>query len=154
MRIARSGPLATATCAALLSTALLGASCGEVEVGDGVEARASALSTDPVTNPSGAAQVVTVDGTPMDMTNPFFQNLGTTGRACVTCHQPSAAMTITPPQVQALFNATQCTDPLFRLNDGANGPNAPVTTLAQRQAAYSLVLSKGLIRIPLACGFR
>src|SRR3569623_3035220 len=40
-------------------------------------------------------------------------------------------------------------DPLFRLNDGANGPNAPVTTLAQRQAAYSLVLSKGLIRIPL-----
>ena len=150
MRNARSGPMAIAACAALFSAALLGASCGEVEEDDGVEARASALSTDPVTNPTGSAQVATIDGKPMDMTNPFFQSLGTNGRACVTCHQPSAGMTITPPQVQALFNSTQGTDPLFRLNDGANGPNAPVTTLAQRQAAYSLVLSKGLIRIPLA----
>src|SRR5205085_7040190 len=71
------------------------------------------------------------------------------GRACVNCHQPSAAMTITPPQIQAVFNATNGTDPLFRLNDGANGPNAPVATLAQKRAAYSLLLSKGLIRIAL-----
>src|SRR3569623_1742180 len=149
MRNARSGPMATVTCAALMSTALLGASCGEVEEEDSVEARAPALSTDPVTNPNGSAQVATVDGKAMDMTNPFFQSLGTNGRACVTCHQPSAAMTITPPQIQAVFNSTQGMDPLFRLNAGANGPNAPVTTLAQRQAAYSLVLSKGLIRIPL-----
>jgi hypothetical protein len=58
-------------------------------------------------------------------------------------------MGITPPQVQQVFNATQGLDPLFRLNDGANGPLANVSTLAARQQAYSLLLSKGLIRIPL-----
>jgi hypothetical protein len=58
-------------------------------------------------------------------------------------------MTITPPQIQAVFNATNGTDPVFRLNDGSNGPNAPVATLAQKRTAYSLLLSKGLIRIGL-----
>jgi hypothetical protein len=71
---------------------------------------------------------VTVNGATIDQNNPFFQSLGTNGRACVNCHQPSAAMTITPPQIQAVFNATSGLDPLFRLNDGANGPNAPVAT--------------------------
>jgi hypothetical protein len=47
-----------------------------------------------------------------------------------------------------VFNATQGLDPLFRLNDGANGPLAPVSTLAHRSAAYSLLRTKGLIRIP------
>src|SRR3569623_669969 len=125
MRNARSGPMATVTCAALMSTALLGASCGEVEEEDSVEARASALSTDPVTNPNGSAQVATVDGKAMDMTNPFFQSLGTNGRASVTCHQPSAAMTITPPHILAFFNSTLGMYPLFWFNDGAKGPNAP-----------------------------
>jgi len=90
-----------------------------------------------------------VNGATIDENNPFFQNLGTNGRRCVTCHQPAAAMGITPPQIQQVFNATQGLDPLFRLNDGANGPLANVTTLANRQQAYSLLLSKGLIRIPL-----
>src|SRR3569832_1017126 len=121
MRNARSGPMAIAACAALFSAALLGASCGEVEEDDGVEARASALSTDPVTNPTGSAQVATIDGKPMDMTNPFFQSLGTNGRACVTCHQPSAGMTITPPQVLVLFFLFLCLDPLFLLFVGVFG---------------------------------
>jgi hypothetical protein len=106
-----------------------------------------ALAGDAFANATGSARTVTVNGAAIDTNNPFFQSLGTNGRACVNCHQPSAAMGITPPQIRQVFNATQGLDPLFRLNDGANGPLAPVATLAQRQAAYSLLLSKGLIRI-------
>ncbi len=119
--------------------------CGELgdDQSPEVETRSSALASDAFTNPNGAARVVTVDGTTIDQNNPFFQSLGTNGRACVNCHQPSAAMTITPPQIQAVFNATSGTDPVFRLNDGANGPNAPVATLDQKRAAYSLLAEQG-----------
>lgn len=144
--------MASTTTTALLALSLVASGCGEVanpDVAVQVEGRASALSSDAFTNPNGASRVVTVDGTAIDETNPFFKSLGTNGRACVTCHQPSAAMTITPPQIQAIFNATQGLDPLFSPNDGSNGPTAPVATLAQKRAAYSLLLSKGLIRIPL-----
>jgi len=131
---------------AVLQIATVG--CGEMQEGD-IAPDESALAGDAFTNANGAARVVTVNGAAIDETNPFFQSLGTNGRACVNCHQPSAAMTITPPQVQAVFNATNGTDPVFRLNDGANGPNAPVGTLTEKRAAYSLLLSKGLIRIGL-----
>src|SRR3954454_1596014 len=142
------------TAFACLGAILALAGCGELgEPGDeqspDVEARTSALASDAFANPNGAARVVTVNGATIDQNNPFFQSLGTNGRACVSCHQPSAAMTITPPQIQSVFNATSGTDPLFRLNDGANGPNAPVATLDQKKAAYSLLLNKGLIRIGL-----
>jgi cytochrome c peroxidase len=133
---------------ALMVLPLASAGCGDLEESD-VSGGEAALSGDAFTNPNGAARVVTVNGATIDEGNPFFQSLGTNGRACVSCHQPSAGMTITPPQIKAVFNATQGLDPLFRLNDGANGPNAPVATLAQRQTAYSLLLNKGLIRIGL-----
>jgi hypothetical protein len=133
-----------------MMTPLLLAGCGALEdAADDTDVSDSALAGDLFNNPTGASRVVTVNGSTIDENNPFFQNLGTNGRRCVTCHQPSAAMGITPPQIQQVFNATQGLDPLFRLNDGANGPLANVTTLADRQRAYSLLLSKGLIRIPL-----
>jgi hypothetical protein len=124
--------------------------CGELDdLQTNDTATTGALSGDSFSNANGAARTVTVDGTTIDENNPFFQNLGANGRRCVTCHAPAAGMTITPPQIQALFNATNGTDPLFRLNDGSNGPNAPVATVDQRRAAYSLMLSKGLVRIAL-----
>jgi hypothetical protein len=55
--------------------------------------------------------------------------------------------TITPSELQARFTATQGLDPVFRTNDGSNAPNADVSTLAARQNAYSMLLSKGLIRV-------
>jgi hypothetical protein len=79
--------------------------------------------------------------------NAFFQDLGSNGRRCVTCHQASDAWSITPPHIQARFKATQGTDPIFRPVDGANCPLADVFTLDQRREAYSLLLTKGLIRI-------
>jgi len=144
-------PRQTNRLTASLALPLLLAGCGALDdaPADDIETLQSSLTGDSFPNPAGAARVVSVNGAAIDENNPFFQNLGANGRRCVTCHQPSAAMTITPPQIQQVFNASQGLDPLFRLNDGANGPLARVSTLAERQQAYSLLLSKGLIRIGL-----
>jgi cytochrome c peroxidase len=114
--------------------------------GDGVLIPKFAVFPDP----SGFFATVNQGGPTVESTNPFFQDLGTNGRSCVTCHQPSDALTITPPHIHERFEATQGTDPLFRLVDGANCPTADVSTLEERREAYSLVLTRGLIRIGIA----
>ncbi|HYX69647.1 MAG TPA: hypothetical protein VE825_10980, partial [Terriglobales bacterium] len=83
----------------------------------------------------------------IDQSNPFFQSLGSNGRSCVSCHQPSDAWTVTPAHIQARFVASQGLDPIFRTNDGSNCPSADVSTMAARQQAYSMLLNKGLIRV-------
>jgi hypothetical protein len=83
----------------------------------------------------------------IDTSNPFFQDLGTNGRRCVTCHQPNDAWTITPKHVRERFEATDGRDPIFRTNDGSGCPSAHVSTLEERREAYRLLLNKGLIRI-------
>jgi cytochrome c peroxidase len=97
-------------------------------------------------NPSGAHRTFTARGS-IDTNNPFFQSLGTNGRACASCHQPGDGWTITPPHVQARFDASGGLDPIFRTNDGSNSPDADVSTLSARRAAYSMLLTKGLIRV-------
>jgi cytochrome c553 len=84
---------------------------------------------------------------PVDMSNPFFQSLGSNGRSCGSCHQPDAGWTITPGNLRARFDASQGTDPVFRTNDGANSPLADVSTVGARRIAYSMLLAKGLIRV-------
>ena len=87
-------------------------------------------------------------GGPTDIANnAFFQDLGTNGRRCVTCHQASDAWSVTPPHIQARFNDTHGTDPIFRTNDGSGCPTQDVSTEDARRQAYSLILNKGLIRI-------
>src|SRR5689334_3213464 len=85
----------------------------------------------------------------IDLQNPFFQNLGTNGRRCVSCHQPDSAWSITPQNVQLRFLLTLGTDPIFTNNDGSNCEGAQPQTLAQKRAAYSLLLTRGLIRVGL-----
>ena len=46
-------------------------------------------------NSTGVAATFSTAGK-VDLTGPFFQSLGTNGRACVTCHQPSVGWTVTP----------------------------------------------------------
>jgi len=101
-------------------------------------------------DPSGFFATVNQAGSTAISSNPFFQVLGTNGRSCVTCHQPSDAFSITPPHIRKRFEATQGTDPLFRTVDGANCSTADVSTLEERREAYSLLLSKGLIRVGVA----
>lgn len=100
----------------------------------------------PFPNPSGSAVTVNLNGA-IDLSNEFFQNLGTNGRSCDTCHRIEEGWSITPAGVQARFNETQGTDPIFRVNDGSNSSNSDVTTVAARRAAYSMLLTKGLIRV-------
>src|SRR5262245_4579567 len=108
----------------------------------------------PFPNPTGFATTISTTGS-IDLGNEFFQDLGANGRRCVSCHLPSAGWTITPPQVQSIFERTRggvIPDSLglgaiFRTNDGSNSPEADVSTLAARRAAYSMVLTKGLIRV-------
>jgi cytochrome c peroxidase len=100
----------------------------------------------PFDNATGVAATFSTAGK-IDLTGPFFQSLGTNGRACVTCHQPSTGWTVTPQNIQARFDATNGMDPIFRTNDGSNSPTADVSTVDARRSAYSMLLSKGLIRI-------
>jgi len=93
-------------------------------------------------NASGQLQTVNVNGA-LDVTNPFFQDLGTNGRRCVTCHQPDNAWTITPANVLGRFIASEGTDPIFRNNDGTNCAGDP----SPSPKAYSLLLTRGLIRV-------
>jgi hypothetical protein len=97
-------------------------------------------------NPSGQAATFSSAGK-IDLTGPFFQSLGTNGRACVSCHQPSDGWTVTPSHIQARFDATGGTDPIFRPVDGSNSPKADVSTVDARRSAYSMLLSKGVIRV-------
>jgi hypothetical protein len=104
-----------------------------------------------VENESGRARTINVAGFPVLATeNPFFLDLGVNGRRCVTCHQPENNMTVSPASLRARFEATDGTDPIFRTNDGSNSPLADVSTVEARRAAYSMLLTKGLIRIGLA----
>lgn len=86
----------------------------------------------------------------IDINSPFFQNLGTNGRTCNTCHISSSAWTITPADVKAKFDATRGMDPIFRTNDGSNCPSADVSTVKARRQAYSQLLSKALIRVSVS----
>jgi cytochrome c peroxidase len=97
---------------------------------------------------SGQFRTLNLNGE-IDLDNPFFQDLGTNGRRCVTCHQPSTAWTITPANVQGRFALTLGTDPIFTNNDGSNCEGTVASSLGERRAAYSLLLTRGLIRVGL-----
>lgn len=99
-------------------------------------------------DPTGSVSTVSTQGK-IDLTNPFFKNLGTNGRTCLSCHVPSQGWSVSPPDVQLRFLTSLGTDPIFRPVDGAVCPSAKVGTVAERVFAYRLLLSKGLIRISL-----
>ncbi len=114
----------------------------------GVVATANAPNLQPFPDPTGLAQTFTTAGS-IDLGNEFFQSLGTNGRVCGTCHQESDGWTVTPPHIQARFDASQGTDPIFRPVDGAVCPGADVSTVQARQQAYRMLLNKGLIRVSI-----
>jgi cytochrome c peroxidase len=99
-------------------------------------------------NSSGSHRTLS-DRQDVSTDNPFFQSLGSNGRSCATCHDPSTGWTITPAFVQQRFDVTDGTDPLFRTVDGSNSPEADGSSVAARRESYSMLLNKGLIRIGL-----
>jgi cytochrome c peroxidase len=102
-------------------------------------------------NPGGASQTYSTAGKGIDLTGPFFQSLGRNGRSCATCHQPSDGMSISAASVEARFSMTRGEDPIFRTVDGSNCDHSvDVSTLAGKYAAYSLLRTRGLIRVAIA----
>src|SRR5262245_10089530 len=103
----------------------------------------------PFPNGSGILQTYSVTGD-IDLTGPFFQSLGANGRTCSSCHQPDQGWTISAEGVQQRFHTTKGMDPIFRTNDGSNcNHGVDVSTFEGRKQAYSLLTSRGLIRIAL-----
>ena len=102
-------------------------------------------------NPNGASQTYSASSGGIELTGPFFQSMGTNGRTCGTCHQPSDGMSVSAANVELRFLQTQGTDPIFRPVDGSNcNHNIDVSTRPGRYAAYSLLRTRGLIRIAVA----
>jgi predicted MFS family arabinose efflux permease len=96
-------------------------------------------------DPLGRLGIVNATGPVDTKDHPFFTPLGANGRACVTCHQPAYAMSLSVAGVQARWKATQGKDPLFAAIDGSNCPD-----LAQdKESSHSLLLNRELIRIAI-----
>ncbi|MBV9950153.1 MAG: hypothetical protein JOZ69_25155, partial [Myxococcales bacterium] len=82
----------------------------------------------------------------IDRTNPFFQVFGTNGRACATCHDSRADWTMTPWLAQLIFVESDGLAPLFRSVDETVRPDADISTREAREAAFHMLLAKGLTR--------
>ncbi len=101
----------------------------------------------PSFDPTGVIETYNLDAPTVTATHPFFESLGTNGRACATCHEPRSAWGVSTASIQQRFALSGGTDPIFRPIDGATCPSDNVSTLAAKQRAYNLLLTKGLIRI-------
>jgi hypothetical protein len=93
----------------------------------------------------GRLGIVNASGPVNAQGHPFFEALGANGRACVTCHQPSYAMTISVAAVRERWKASQGKDPLFAAVDGSNCPDLP----QEKESSHSLLLDRGLIRLAI-----
>jgi hypothetical protein len=96
-------------------------------------------------NALGKLGILNADG-PIDMKeHPFFQPLGSNGRACVTCHQPSDSMGLSLASIRQMWDLSKGSDPLFSPIDGMNCPNLT----RGDEASHSLLLNRGLFRVGL-----
>jgi len=98
-------------------------------------------------DPSGQIATFQPGGATSTANNAFFQDLGTNGRTCFTCHQPQNGWTISASGVHDRFEDGKGTDPLFRLVDGATCSTDDVSTIGAKRKAYKLLITKGLIRV-------
>ncbi len=100
----------------------------------------------PMLNTLGFSETFSTEGY-VDLRNEFFDEFGTNDRTCGSCHKATEGWTINTLNTRILFELTRGRDPLFRTNDGTNSPNADVSTLAARRSAYSMLLTRGTIRV-------
>lgn len=94
-------------------------------------------------NAHGSLRLLVAGGAVRTKGHPFFEATGSNGRACVTCHQPADAMSLSARTAQERWAATAGRDPLFAAIDGSNCPTLPQAD----KAAHSLLLEHGLFRI-------
>jgi cytochrome c peroxidase len=85
----------------------------------------------------------------MNLTSSFFVSIGKNGRTCASCHATDHGLTVTPQLMTDRFNASLGKDPVFTAQDGSSSPTADLSTKSKRQAAFTLLLTRGLIRVSL-----
>ena len=96
-------------------------------------------------NPTGLLRIANPNGSFRTGGHPFFVPLGTNGRACITCHQPSNAMSLSRETIRKRWLDTNGKDPLFAAIDGSNCPTLPQS----QRSSHSLLLDRGLFRVSL-----
>lgn len=96
-------------------------------------------------NQHGALTTLSAGGSIDTKGHAFFTALGSNGRACVTCHQPSDGMALSLASIGKRWSTAGPSDPLFAAYDGANCPNMDQS----QRASHSLLLDRGLFRIAL-----
>ena len=94
---------------------------------------------------SGELRLVNKSGAIETKGHAFFTALGSNGRACVTCHQPTSAMGLSLDLIRNRWADTGGKDPLFTAVDGSNCPELPQSD----PESHSLLLERGLFRIAL-----
>jgi hypothetical protein len=94
---------------------------------------------------NGTLGVLNASGPVNTDRHPFFTALGTNGRACVNCHQPTYAMSVSTSGLLDRWHSTDGKDPVFAAFDGSNCPGLP----QDKESSHSLLLKRGLFRIPL-----
>ena len=82
-------------------------------------------ATEDYDNADGMVGIINADGAVNPVGHAFFEALGTNGRACVTCHQPSNAMSVSVEAIQGRWRETGGTDPVFAAIDGSDCPSLP-----------------------------
>lgn len=135
---------------------------GKIFKQGGIPATVPVLERD--SNPNGRLQTYNTLGPTVTKNNAFFASLGTNGRNCSTCHLPPDGMSISVRTVNRILAKAGPYHPLFAPVDGANCPSAVKasetsgslykgyrgTGKKDFKASHSLLLTKGLIRIPVA----
>jgi len=96
-------------------------------------------------DPSGQLRLLNQSGQVETKGHPFFTPLGSNGRSCVTCHQPTSAMSLSVELIRIRWADTNGNDPLFAAIDGSNCPDLP----QDKENSHSVLLERGLFRIAL-----
>lgn len=94
-------------------------------------------------NANGTLRLLLDNGPMETKDHPFFTAIGPNGRACVTCHQPADAMSLSAASAARQWARRGAKDPLFAASDGSNCPSLP----QGERASHSLLIDHGLIRI-------
>ncbi len=94
-------------------------------------------------NADGTLRTLLVGGPMATKGHPFFEPIGSNGRACITCHQPADGMSLSAATARKRWEETGGKDPLFAATDGSNCPTLP----QGKRESHSLLLERGLLRI-------
>jgi len=107
--------------------------------------RTSLAASKDFDNPSGKLRLLNQSGEVQTKDHAFFTPLGSNGRSCITCHQPTSAMSLSVELIRIRWAETDGKDPLFAAIDGSNCPGLP----QDKEESHSLLLERGLFRIAL-----